>query len=273
MSATMKEFREIYARSGLIISFEDYIKRSLLVVTGTLGAALIVFGFINIAILKLQGLPLVASTFLMSISACGMAAFIVLYYPLHMRNSAKSKIENTLIYTVSYMTVLSSSGASVERIMEGIADAADKGPMKRLSSKFVADIKLLGLDLSGAVRDVGGRSPSTKFTGLLEAIDNVQKTSGDLKSLLGFNYIRILQDKRKQLTNMLNTLTYIGEAFVTLMVVAPILFIVMLTIFTILGGDMGGAQIVQLNLLVFFGMPLFATGFLIMLDTILEVEE
>ena len=153
-----------------------------------------------------------------------------------------------------------------------ITELAASMPVDRLEGLLVLAARRLAASLPPPMERMGSDRLG-HVTGLLEAIDNVQKTSGDLKSLLGFNYTRFLQDKRKQLTKMLNTLTYIGEAFVTLMVVTPILFIVMLTIFTILGGGIGGAQIVQLNLLVFFGMPLFATGFLIVLDTILEVEE
>ena len=74
--------------------------------------------------------------------------------------------------------------------------------------------------------------------------------------------------------NTLTGLVYIGEIYVTLMVVTPVLFILMVTILSILGGvSLGGSPVLQLNLLVFAGIPIMAAVFIIFLDMFLEAEE
>ncbi len=269
-----EEFREIYDESGLSIFYEDYTK---LITFSTLGVFIVsalLSWFIHTSVLRAQGPRLILGVAISSLLLTALALFGLLYYPVYHKNQMANKIDNTLIYMVSYMTVLASSGISFERIMEHVAEVEAKGPLKRLASKFITDVRLLGFPMSRALKDMAGRSPSKSLTQLLDGIDNISQTSGDLKSLLDFNYRRLLQVKRQQLLKMLNTLTYIGEIYVTLMVVAPILFIVMLTILSILsGGGSTGGSVTQLNLLVFFGLPFIAAAFLILLDTVLGVEE
>jgi len=269
-----EEFREIYDESGLSISYEDYRKLIAFGSSGVFLVSVVLSWFIHASVLRVQGPRLILGVAIISLLLTALSLFGLLYYPVYHKNQISNQIDNTLIYTVSYMTVLASSGISFERIMEHVAEVEAKGPLKRLVSKFIADVRLLGFPMSRALKDMAGRSPSKSLTRLLNGIDNISQTSGDLKSLLDFNYGALLQVKRQQLLKMLNTLTYIGEIYVTLMVVAPILFIVMLTILSILGGGGStGNSITQLNLLVFFGIPFIAAAFLVLLDTVLGVEE
>jgi hypothetical protein len=56
------------------------------------------------------------------------------------------------------------------------------------------------------------------------------------------------------------------------MVVGPILFILMITILSVFSGA-GSSSVLQLNLIVFFGIPVLAAAFIIILDTQLEGDE
>jgi archaellum biogenesis protein FlaJ (TadC family) len=274
MSGILKEFQKTYGQSGLDRSFEDYTRIGVLALGATYAASFVLILMVHMLLLGVVGLQLVVASLSLSLVPTGVAAFAIIYYPYHLREQAKKRLENNLIYTTSYMTILATSGLSIERIMENITETEVKGPLKKLGVKFMADIRLLGLDLDAALQDIIDRSPSPQFASLISGIRNVQKTSGDMKSVLNFNYVRYLQEKRKELAKMLNTLTYLGEGYVTLMVVAPIMFIFMLTVFSIITttGDAVSSAL-QLNILVFFAMPLFAAAFIIVLDTILGVED
>ena len=48
----------------------------------------------------------------------------------------------------------------------------------------------------------------------------------------------------------------------------------MITIMSIMGGiSFGGSSITQLNLIIFFGIPVMGAAFIIILDQVLEIEE
>jgi len=75
------------------------------------------------------------------------------------------------------------------------------------------------------------------------------------------------------LKKLTGNLTYMGEVYVTAMVVAPILFILMITILSVINTSFGTSSVLQLNLIVFFGIPLMASAIIIVLDTMLGGDE
>lgn len=268
------EFREIYEESGASMLFEDYVKRMALFFSTAFVLTTVSFMLVHHFFLHLSGPRLLTAVFSLSLAVSGLVAFAFLYHPLHHRNQRRSKIENDLVYSLSYMTVLSASGVSLERIMERVSEVEENPPLKELAKKFMMNIRLFGFDVASTLKDISSRSPSEILKKLLDSMNNTIQTSGDLKALFTYEVDRQLQRKRDGLKKMVGTLTYMGEMYVTLMVVAPILFILMLTILSVLGsGPFGASSIIQLNLVVFFGIPVIATGFIIVLDTILGGEE
>jgi hypothetical protein len=65
-----------------------------------------------------------------------------------------------------------------------------------------------------------------------------------------------------------------GEVYITAIVIAPIVFVVMITILSVMGNvAFGISPTMQLNLLVFFGIPMLSLLFILMLNNILPEEE
>ena len=133
-------------------------------------------------------------------------------------------------------------------------------------------MNLLGLDILSALNEMADHSPSKSLAKQIASIRSTIMTSGDLKNLLLYEVDRQLQKKRETLKNSVNTLVYVGEIYVTMMVVTPVLFILMITILSIMGG-MGTGSVLQLNLIIFFGLPVMAAAFVIILDQVLVIEE
>jgi len=273
MMPASREFREIYKESGLSTSFENYVRRMTLLVAAIFSLTAVASMAFHGLVLRLAGLRLLQAVFSLSLSASGLLALALLYYPYHQRNQRREKTEEDLVYALSYMTVLSAGGISIERIMERVSETEESPPLKKLAEKFIMDIKLFGFDVTSALKDISRRSPSEMLSKLLDSVNNTVQTSGDLKSLLTYEVERQLQRKRERLKKMMGTLTYMGELYVTIMVVAPILFILMLPVLSVLGGGPLGSSVHELNLLVFFGVPIMAVGFIIVLDTVVRGVE
>jgi archaellum biogenesis protein FlaJ (TadC family) len=115
-------------------------------------------------------------------------------------------------------------------------------------------------------------SPSTTLAKQIEGMRTAIATSGDLKNLLMYEVEKQLQAKREQLKTKMNTLVYIGELYVAIMVITPVLFILVISILTILGNGSGGA-VLQLNVIVFIGIPILGAFFTLILDQTLGREE
>jgi len=211
-------------------------------------------------------------TFSLIISLTVPITFIL--YPLYRRGQRRKEIDANLVYTTGYMGVLSAGGVSIERMFERVTEVEQRPSIKVLAKRFITNIKMFGLDVTSSLGDIALRSPSEVFSRLLIGITNTVKTSGDLKSLLTFETERLLQAKREQLKKTLGTLIALGEIYITAMVMGPILFIVMLTILSIMGNvTFGLSPVEQLNLLVFFGLPTISAIFIVILNGVLPEEE
>jgi flagellar protein FlaJ len=269
-----KEFRRIYDESGISLPYYDYERRAALIVAALFPMMLVSTMILHKFVYNMPWSTVLPAIFSLSIAITALASFLLLTYPLYKRSQIRGKIEQGLLYTLSYMTILSTGGISIERIMERISEVEENPWIKRIIDKFIVDIKLFGYGISAAFDDISKRNPSNIFKKLLDSIGNCVKTSGDLKGILSFEVESLLQMKREGLKKMVGILTYFSELYVALIVVAPILFIVMITILSVLGGgsDINSA-VPQLNLIVFLGIPILASGFILMLDIVIGGDE
>jgi flagellar protein FlaJ len=267
----IREFREIFDESGIHILFSEYIKRMSIIVSAVFGVTVISSALIYSIFFHLTFQKLIVVIFSVSLVTTDLAAFAHLLYPLYRRSQIRSKIENSLIYTLSYMKIIAASGSSIEHIMERVADVEDNPQINHLARKFNSDVKLLGFDVTTALEDVSRRTPSNILKKTMEGINHNIKTSGDMMILFDYEIERLFQSKKEKLKSVIRSLTYLGEMYVALMVVGPILFLLMIIILSAFIGS-GNTSAIQLNLVVFIGMPILASMFLVILDTVLEAD-
>jgi archaellum biogenesis protein FlaJ (TadC family) len=268
------DYKQIYQKSGLKLEYKTYITKmyatsvAAFIVTFIVGWTLHQFLFVQ---------PLFQSIFAVTILAFISVLLVAVAFiinPIMRSKQRKNEIETNLVYTTGYMSVLSAGGISIERVFNRVAEVESKPAIKELANRFVANIKMFGLDVNASIDDVKRRSPSEVFAKLLVGVVNTIKTSGDLKNLLIFETNRLLSLKREQLKKTTAAMTALSEIYVTVMVMAPITFIIMLTILSVLGtAQFGLSPAMQLNLLVFFGLPLLCVMFIVLLDGILPKEE
>lgn len=177
-------------------------------------------------------------------------------------------MENSLIYTISYMTILSNSGFSIERMISRAADIEKNSVVKELLSSFLSDMSVFGFDVEKSLRRLSERSPSKDFARFIDSVNNAIWTSGELQNVMKYQFYTQIQKKKDNTEKLLNSLTFLSEIYVAAMVVSPIMFIIMFTLMSALSINAGGfASVSILNWIVFIGIPIVGTGFLVILDT------
>jgi archaellum biogenesis protein FlaJ (TadC family) len=170
------------------------------------------------------------------------------------------------------MSILAAGGLSVVRIIDRISQVESSKEINVLFTKFLANIQLYDLSPNQSLRDIISRCPSTTFNRILTGIENTIKTSSDLSSYLNYEVRQLFALKEQKIKSMLNSLTFISEIYVTVLIVAPILFIVMLTTFTMIGSQ-SNLLIMYLNIITFLVIPVLSAVFFIILDALIEDEE
>jgi len=271
---TFTAFKQIYQKSGISRLYESYVALMLFASLVTFVSAFATGALLHHFLFNLTLFQYFIAVLTFSCIISLTIPIVFILYPLYRRSQRKKEIDANLIYTTGYMGVLSAGGISIERMFERVTEVEQHPPIKDLARRLMTNIKMFGLDVTSSLGDVTLRSPSETFSKLLIGITNTVKTSGDLKSLLTFETKRLLHAKREQLKKTLGTLIALGEIYITAMVMGPIVFIVMITILSIMGNvAFGLSPVDQLNLLVFFGLPTVSTIFIIILNGVLPEEE
>ncbi len=271
LAKTFSFMKQVYYSSGLPEPFEAYLSLAILT-TLIVGPVIFFFSFlIHINILKMNILfSTIASLLLLFVSS--ITTFTVfLYYPVYRVYSRRLSIEANLPFTVAYMAALASAGLGVERLIERSVTVETNNELKKEFSLLLRDIRVLGLDTATALTRRVERSPSLALALLLIGIRETYVTSGDLKNYLLYTAQRLIDEKTSRLRNIVNSLSMLAEVYTTLMVAAPLMFVVMLIIMSALGGQIFGLPpAVLIFILVFVVMPFSAMGIYIAIDGVLS---
>ena len=277
ISDYQRDFKKVYRDSGIMMYIDDYIHRSFIIMSVSAVAFYIVsLGLMTLLLSKIPWWSfdkIMLASFATALIGTTLTGFAFYYYPYYKRGEAKGRLEDGLIYFLSYMAVLSASGMPIERILERITEVEDNPPLIHLSKKFIMNVKLFGMNVRTALKDIADISPSHTLAKQIEAIRTSISTSGDLKSLLTYEVDRQMQVKREKLKAKVNSLVYVGEIYVSMMVITPTLFILVISILSVLGGGINSGAIVQLDLLIFVGLPILGGIFLVLLDQTMGREE
>ncbi|NLD67106.1 MAG: hypothetical protein GX648_11140 [Crenarchaeota archaeon] len=269
----MPKLRKEYIKSGLKMTFESYMSVAF---SSTVAAAILSF-IVAFFVMHLFNVPLIKDlqgALILSVITALLVLVCAIAYPLTRVNNNKKEIDANLIYTVGYMSVLAAGGISIERVFERIIEVEPHKAIRDLALKFTTNIKMLGYDVVSSLKDIEARSASEIFSKLIVSINSISKTSGDMKNLLAFETKNLLSLKREQLKKRLSSMVALAELYVTAMVMAPITFIIMITLLSVLGGStMSLSPVLQLNLIVFFGIPVICVVFILILDSALPKED
>lgn len=268
----LEDFRETYSQSGIPVIFEAYVSTGFLL--GIIAAipTLVVSLLLELRLLPRAGLPLsLVGSGILAAVVFGITLVVWLYYPVMRRRSFKSKLENQLAYSFGILGVLAAAGMNLDRLFERIATSESNPVLADLARRFLRNVRVFGLDTETALMEVASHSPSESFSKMLESIGVAQKTTGSIHDLVMFESARLLQDKKDKLRKAIGSLGVMAELYITLVVVGPIIFVVMLAIFSILRtkGNLPD-PIMLINILVFVGIPALSVMFVLLLDSVVS---
>lgn len=264
-------FKEIYYTAGFSEPFEAYVSKWITAYIITVPAVTAVAAMFHSILLSyppvfsaVLSLLIVAIYTLVYAAAC-------LYYPVYKRYSRGVKIDSRLPYTLAYFASLAASGMGLDKIIENVVDVEEEKEIVREFSIFLTETRLLGLDMLTALERRSSRSPSILMSLFFSGLRDAYITAGNLYEYSAFTAQRLLDFKRYELRRITSTVSVIAEAYVTLMVAAPLMFVVMLAVIGMLGGSVGGLPTnLLIAVILVIGIPAAAAAILVMLDAVLS---
>ncbi|MCW4017456.1 MAG: type II secretion system F family protein [Candidatus Bathyarchaeota archaeon] len=256
-------------KAGLKISFQAYVSLTVfttLIAAVSVGVALplVLSVFFGMAVLPLLlfgvGGGLLA----------GASSIVVFYFlPVYLADKHKREVDDELPFTTGYMAILASAGVSPEKIFSSLATLKQPLAASLESKDIVRSINLFGMDIISALEKTAGQTSSEKFKEILEGIISTMHSGGNLAAYLREKFRAHVQLRKLSLKKYSDTLSMLAEVYVALLLTAPLLFIIMLSVVSVMsGGSLGGfSSDMLLKLITYLGIPVAAVVFLIIVDS------
>jgi archaeal flagellar protein FlaJ len=229
-------------------------------------AALAVYVF-----LSFLGLGLLALLLAVALPLGGVPLVFVMM-PGHPAGVAKTrgrKIDRKISAAMSFVSAMSSADVNVDQIFKELARQKIYGEVAEEAAWITRDTELLGFDILTALRNGAARSPSKRFQDFLQGVVTTATSGGQLKPYFLLKAEQYEQENKLEMLSRVETLGLLAETFVTVVVAFPLFLVIIIAIFSVIGGG-GSFMIDILWVLVALMIPMMQFGFIFFMYTLTQ---
>jgi len=157
------------------------------------------------------------------------------YYPKHVARTRAREIELLLGDAISFMYSLSVGGTNQIQVMQSVAAADDTyGEVSVEFQRVVYEMKYFNTDYQTAVENVTQLTPSKELEVFLSDMLSVIDSGGDMTTFLKTQQDVMRERSKKKQEEMLDTMEFFGEMYMSLNVL-PMGLLIVLVIISMLG--------------------------------------
>ena len=256
--------KEEITKSNLAILYEMYIGRMLFFSISSFLASVI---GITIVFMYLIRIPFIFA-FISGLIGAATTSVIVLFlsysYPFHQLTTKKTSIESNMPFAISHMSAIASSGVPPFVVFRLLMDVKEYGEISYEFRRIVRNTELFGMDIISSIKNVADRTPSTSFRQFLYGIVSTINSGGDLKAFLEGSGKDALFDYRLKREKYLQTLSTYADFYTAVLIAAPLFFVSILSIMSLIGGQVLGLSIpTAMRLGIYVLIPAMNTAFLL----------
>jgi len=263
-----KDLDKNLERSEIKINFRAYVSLTILATIITSLSTLILTPAILHFIVGIPIFPAVLFGIGFSMFSGAFTIIAFYFYPIYKADNLKRKLEDELPFAAGYMAVLAGSGVTSDKIFKALARINVPLAITEEAKRIVRDVELFGADLISALESASKRSPSEKFKQFLQGFIATMHSGGSLLAYLLDRSRYYMRMKKIAIRKFADTLSILSEFYVAILVAGPLLFVVMLAVMAMLGGEGMGLldPKLLLYLLTYIAIPIASVIFILVLD-------
>ena len=202
------------------------------------------------------------------LSSIGFVALFVITYALfYMYPSLKAgdrrrEIDRMMPHAVHFMYALSQSGVGILNMIKSLALHVDTyGEIGKEMDFVIRNVEYFGKDLSRSLIELSETTPSHILRGFISGILTVIESGGDIQIFLAEKVEQYTEHARVEQKSFLETLGLLAEVYITLIVAAPLFFIIVQIIML----AMGSGSMTMIYGIVYAMIPLGSGMFVFMI--------
>lgn len=261
MAGYFKPLKEELERSNLNMLYETYVGKMLLIAVMSFFASLAFVTFVFALVLPL---PI---SLISGFIAAGTTSVVIITifhsYPFHLIAQKKKSIEANMPFAINHMAAIAASGVSPFVVFRLLMNIPEYGEISNEARRIVRNVETFGMDVTSAIQNVADRTPNEEFHQFLYGIIATVETGGDLKKFLENSAKDALFGYRLKRERYMQTLSTYADFYTAVLIAAPLFFVSVLSIMSLVGGQVFGLSIPDaMRLGIFALIPLLNITFI-----------
>ncbi|UZE94007.1 MAG: type II secretion system F family protein [Candidatus Pacearchaeota archaeon] len=188
-----------------------------------------------IALFFTTSLSTAIRNFAIVIALTAIIFFLTLSWPSNTASSHGKKVDSELPFATSHMAAIASSKVEPSRIFSIMALTKEYKAFSTEMKKIVNQINVFGYDLTTALKNVSRQTSSRKFADLLNGMATTITTGGNLTIYLNEKAKNSLLDYKLSHERYSNIIGMYSDIYTALLIAAPLIFMLLLAIISIIG--------------------------------------
>ena len=190
----------------------------------------------------------------------------MLYYPSLEANSNSGKIEDEMPFAVINMSAIAGSGVEPTKVFRILAESPEYPAISKEMRKLVNQINFYGYDLTTALSTTAKSTSSERFSELLSGMAMIISSGGNLQEYLNKKSEDTLMDYKLRRKRYVTVAETYADIYTGLLIAAPLMFMLLLTLINVIGGNLGGLSAISLSLIGLGAIALINVIFLIFIE-------
>lgn len=156
-------------------------------------------------------------------------------------SSKGTEIDENLPHGLNHMLALANAGLTPAQIWGSLARAQVFGALAFEAERIHRDLTVFGRDILTALRLAQERTPSARFQEFLQGAISAFQSGVELESYLKTKGAQFQREATEEMLEIVDTMGIMAEAFLVVVVAAPLFLIILLTVMAVnKGGDVIG---------------------------------
>lgn len=249
---------EVYLSFAYLNMAASFLVASLAILVLVALSALEIVALPSLSLLLLAPLPVIlaATIYLLTFTLPDLRA-----------NNRARDIDAKLPYALNYIATLASAGTTIDKVFASLANDPVYGQIATEAAYITRDLRLLGKDIVGALTAAIDRTPSQRFQDFLQGAIITVTSGGDLKTYFRSKADQFSLENRQEQRKFLDTLGLISESFVTVVVAAPLMILILVSAMSSFGTS-ASSLLAMGYIIVLIMLPLAQLAFALIIKTV-----
>jgi archaeal flagellar protein FlaJ len=204
--------------------------------------------------------------FILPFGLVGIVATGFYLYPANEASSVDKNISYELPFATIHMSAIAGSNISPSKIFKILIKSGEYRNVAAEIQKVVTQVDVYGYDLVTSLKNVALRTSNKKLSELFSGLATNISSGGALKNYLEKKSETFLMDYRLERQKYSALAGTFMDVYISILIAAPLIFMMMLIIMNTFGFDMGGLSFTSLLFLMITGIVLTNIVFIVVLN-------